>query len=170
MPPRSHGTGQFRRDQLRRCPPSVILEDGVLIFHPENVSLDEDVYVGHNAILKGYHRNALSIGRGSWIGQGAFLHAAGGVTVGEDVGVGPHACIITSVHGEPGRDRPIMAGALEFAPVVLGDGCDVGLNATILPGVTVGKGAQIGAGAVVTSDVPDFAVVAGNPARLLRTR
>jgi acetyltransferase-like isoleucine patch superfamily enzyme len=170
MAPRSHGTGQFTRAQLKRCPPSVILEPGVLIFHPENVSLDEDVYVGHGAILKGYYKNELIIGRGSWIGQGAFLHSAGGITVGEDVGIGPHACIITSVHGEPGREKPIMAGALELAPVRLDDGCDVGINATILPGVRVGRGAQIGAGAVVVSDVPDFAVVAGNPARLLRTR
>jgi acetyltransferase-like isoleucine patch superfamily enzyme len=63
-----------------------------------------------------------------------------------------------------------MAGALEFAPVLLDDGCDIGIGAVILPGITVGKGAQVGAGAVVTADVPPYAVVAGNPARLLRTR
>jgi acetyltransferase-like isoleucine patch superfamily enzyme len=170
MPPRSHGTGQFTRAQLKRCAATVVIEPGVLVFHPENVSLDEDVYVGHGAMLKGYFKNELVIGRGSWIGQSAFLHAAGGITVGSDVGIGPHACILTSVHGDPGRAHPIMSGALEFAPVVLGDGCDVGINATILPGVTVGRGAQIGAGAVVTSDVPEFAVVAGNPARVLRLR
>jgi acetyltransferase-like isoleucine patch superfamily enzyme len=63
-----------------------------------------------------------------------------------------------------------MSGTLELAAVCLGDGCDVGINATILPGVTVGRGAQIGAGAVVVHDVPDFAVVVGNPARVLRLR
>jgi acetyltransferase-like isoleucine patch superfamily enzyme len=170
MPPRSHGTGQFDRAALRRCPASVIVEPGALVFHPENVSLDEDVYVGHYAILKGYHRNELVIGRGAWIGQAAFLHAAGGIRIGEEAGIGPHVCVLTSVHAEAGRARPVMAGALELAPVVLDDGCDIGVGAIILPGVTVGKGAQVGAGAVVTADVPAYAVVAGNPARVLRMR
>jgi acetyltransferase-like isoleucine patch superfamily enzyme len=170
MPPRSHGTGEVDRRALRRCPASVVIELGALVFHPENVSLDEDVYVGHYAILKGYYRNELVVGRGAWIGQAAFLHAAGGIVVGADVGIGPHVCILTSTHGEPGRALPIMKGALEFAPVVLEDGCDVGVGALILPGVTVGKGAQVGAGAVVTADVPAYAVVAGNPARVLRSR
>ena len=168
--PSSHGSGQFTRDQLRRCPESVVLEPGALIFHPENVSLDEDVYVGHYAILKGYHQNELRIGRGAWIGQAAFLHAAGGITVGAGVGIGPHVCILTSTHADPGRALPIMKGALEFAPVTLGDGCDLGIGSIVLPGVTVGRGAQVGAGAVVTRDVPDYAVVAGNPARILRHR
>jgi acetyltransferase-like isoleucine patch superfamily enzyme len=169
---RSHGTGAFTRASLRRCPDSVVLEPGVLVFHPENVSLDEDVYVGHYAILKGYHQNLLQIGAASWIGQAAFLHSAGGLTVGRRVGIGPHVCILTSTHADPGRDHnmAIMDGALEFAPVTLEDGCDVGTGAIVLPGVTVGKGAQIGAGAVVTHDVPPFAVVAGNPARVLRQR
>jgi acetyltransferase-like isoleucine patch superfamily enzyme len=170
MAPRSHGTGEFTRAELRACPPSVVLEPGVLIFHPENVSLGEEVYVGHHAILKGYHRNELRIGDGTWIGQAAFLHAAGGITVGRRVGIAPHVCILTSVHREPGRERPILDGELELEPVVLEDGCDIGINATILPGVTVGQGAQIGAGAVVTRDVPPFAIVAGNPARVLRYR
>jgi acetyltransferase-like isoleucine patch superfamily enzyme len=167
---RTHGTGQFTREQLRRCPDSVILEPGVLVFHPENVSLDEDVYVGHQAILKGYFQNELRVGAGSWIGQAAFLHAAGGLTVGRRVGIAPHVCILTSIHADPGRDVPIMDGALEFAAVTLEDGCDIGINATILPGVRVGQGAQVGAGAVVTRDVPPHAVVAGNPARILRQR
>ena len=168
--PSSHGTGAFERSQLRRCPDSVVIEPGALVFHPENVSLDEDVYVGHYAILKGYFKNELRVGAGSWIGQAAFLHAAGGITVGARVGIGPQVKILTSTHADPGRDKPIMDGAIELAPVVLEDGCDVGIGAIILPGVTVGKGAQIGAGAVVTHDVPAYAVVAGNPAKLLRHR
>jgi acetyltransferase-like isoleucine patch superfamily enzyme len=170
MPPRSHGTGAIDRAAMKRCPASVVIEPGALVFHPENVSLDEDVYVGHLAILKGYYKNELVVGRGTWIGQAAFLHAAGGIRIGEDVGIGPHVCILTSTHGEPGRDLPIMKGALEFAPVVLEDGCDIGVGAVILHGVTIGRGAQVGAGAVVTADVAPLSVVAGNPARVLRTR
>jgi acetyltransferase-like isoleucine patch superfamily enzyme len=155
---------------MRRCPDSVVLEPGALVFHPENVSLGDRVYVGHYAILKGYYQNALVIGDGSWIGQGAFLHAAGGITIGADVGIGPHVCLLTSTHRDPGRQHPIMEGELTFAPIVIEDGADLGVGAIVLPGVTIGRGAQVGAGAVVTESVPAHAIVAGSPARLLRVR
>ncbi len=169
-PPRSHGSGEVNRADLRRCPASVVVEPGALVFHPENVSLGEAVYVGHYAILKAYYKNELTVGDRVWIGQAAFLHAAGGITIGEDVGIGPYVKILTSTHADPGRERPIMDGALELGAVVIEAGADLGIGAIILPGVTVGRGAQVGAGAVVTSDVPPYAVVAGNPARVLRTR
>ena len=169
-PPRSHGTGEVDRALLGRCGKDVIIEAGALIFHPENVFLGDSVYVGHYAILKGYYSNRMEIGDGTWIGQGAFLHSAGGLTIGRTVGIGPHVLVLTSTHAETPRPRPIMAGPIEFAPVFLGDGCDLGVGAIVLPGVTIGEGAQVGAGAVVTRDVPPFAVVAGNPARVIRQR
>jgi len=167
---RTHGTGQFSRGDFRNCPETVVFEAGALVFHPENIWIDDNVYVGHHAILKGYFKNEMRIGAGTWIGQAAFFHSAGGITVGKDVGVGPHVCILTSTHRDPGRALPIMAGELECAAVVLQDGCDIGVGAVILPGVTIGRGAQVGAGAIVTKDVPEYAVVAGNPARILRHR
>jgi acetyltransferase-like isoleucine patch superfamily enzyme len=98
------------------------------------------------------------------------LHAGGGIRIGTRVGIGPNVSILTSSHTDPGRSEPIMAGALAFAPVEIGDGSDLGVGAVILPGVRIGRGVQVGAGAVVTHDVADFAVVAGNPARVLRMR
>jgi acetyltransferase-like isoleucine patch superfamily enzyme len=168
---RTHGTGQVSIAELAGCGEGTVFEPGALVFHPENVELGRDVYVGHGAILKGYHRNRLVIGDGSWIGQLAFLHAAGGLPVGRRVGVGPGARVLTSRHAMPvDRQAPIMDGALEFAPVVLEDGCDLGVGAIVLPGVTVGRGAQIGAGAVVTRDVPALAIAAGVPARVMGSR
>ncbi len=164
-------------DALARCGDGVVFEPGALVFHPENVEIGDDVYIGHYAILKGYFQNKLRIGSGSWIGQHAFLHAAGGIDIGRAVGLGPGAKIFTSSHDlGPVRDGrrvgqdPIMAGALSFAPVVLEDGCDIGVGAIVMPGVTVGTGAQVAAGAVVTRDVPPGAIVAGVPARLADTR
>ncbi len=168
--PQSHGTGAFFAADLKRCPDSVVWEPGALVFHPEHVSLGERVYVGHYAILKAYYQNQMIIGDDCWIGQGAFLHSAGGLVLGQRVGVGPNVTILTSKHTDPGRDRPIMDGALELAAVEIGDGSDIGAGAVILPGVRLGKGVQVGAGAVVTKDVPDYSVVAGNPARVLRAR
>lgn len=168
---RSHGSGVVDPTELAGCGANVVFEPGALVFHPENVEIGDEVYVGHYAILKGYYRNRLVIGAGSWIGQMAFLHAAGGIEIGARVGVGPGAMVITSSHAlPPSIDTPIMDGAIETAPVVLEDGCDVGVRAVILPGVRVGRGAQVGAGAVVTADVPAGAVVAGSPARVLRHR
>ncbi len=65
---------------------------------------------------------------------------------------------------------PVYFSSLEFAEVVLEDGCDIGAGAIILHGVRVGEGAIIGAGAVVTRDVPDYEIWAGVPARKIRER
>lgn len=168
---RSHGSGAFTPAALARCGKDVCFEPGVLVFHPEHIEIGDDVYVGHQTILKGYHQNRLIVGARSWIGQQCFLHAAGGITIGVRVGIGPGVKILTSTHALPADPAtPIMDGALTFAPVVLEDGCDIGVGAVILPGVTIGRGAQIGAGAVVTKDVPAGAIAAGVPARVIGNR
>lgn len=147
-----------------------MFEPEVLIFHPENVHLGRAVYVGHRAILKGYHDGVMRIGDGTWIGQQCFFHSAGGITLGRDVGIGPAVKILTSTHTEAGRAVPILRAPIERAPVVIEDDADVGVGAIILPGVRIGRGAQVGAGAVVTEDVPDYAIVVGVPAKVLRFR
>ena len=65
---------------------------------------------------------------------------------------------------------PIIATPLTIEPVVIGFGADIGTNATILPGVHVGAHSIVGAGAVVTTDVSEYSVVAGVPARVIRYR
>lgn len=167
---RSHGSGLFQPKDLAGIGPDCVFETGALIFHPENVFLGRNVYVGHYAILKGYYKNKLEIGDESWIGQQAFLHAAGGLFIGSQVGIGPGVKVLTSAHTEAGRETPIFNAPVAFAPVVIEDGADIGANAVILPGVTIGKGAQIGAGAVVTRDIPAYTIATGSPARVQRAR
>jgi acetyltransferase-like isoleucine patch superfamily enzyme len=166
----SHGSGEFKPDQFRALGRNVIFEPGVLVFHPENISIGDNVYVGHQAILKGYHENLMEIGSDTWIGQQAFLHSAGNLRIGRAVGIGPGVKILTSEHEDPGIELPYMEGPLRMEPVVIGDGSDLGAGSIILGGVTLGKGVVVGAGSVVTSDVPDYAVVAGVPATRLRWR
>lgn len=166
----SHGSGLFTLDQLARLGRGVVFEPGVLVFHPEQIEIGDDVYIGHQTILKGYYKNRLQIGNGVWIGQQCFLHSAGGLVIGDHVGIGPAVKIITSYHAEEGHGKPILHSRIEFAPVVIEAASDIGVGAVILPGVTIGRGAQIGAGAVVTADVPPYAVAVGVPARVLRLR
>jgi len=165
----SHGTGQFVPDDLKHLGENVILENGVLIFHPETISIMDNVYIGHDTILKGYYNNKLTIGINTWIGQQCFFHCAGGLEIGKAVGIGPKVCILTSQHRPEGKkDCPVLFSPLEFKKVILKDGCDVGAASTILPGVTIGKGAIIAAGAVVTSDVPDHEIWGGVPAKKIK--
>jgi acetyltransferase-like isoleucine patch superfamily enzyme len=82
-----------------------------------------------------------------------------GIVVEDDVFIGPGAGFTNDLYP---RSRQYPA---EFPKTVLRQGCTIGANATLLPAITIGRWAIIGAGAVVTRDVPDHALVAGNPAR-----
>lgn len=166
----THGNGQIEKDQFRRLGSNVIFEAGVLVFQPAAISLGENVYIGHYTILKGYHKNEMVIGSDVWIGQQCYFHSAGGLIIGSRVGVGPGVRVITSYHREEGWSTPILDSAIEFAPVSIGDDCDIGVSAVILPNVTIGRGVQIGAGAVVTTDIPEFTVAVGVPAKVIRRR
>jgi acetyltransferase-like isoleucine patch superfamily enzyme len=168
--PRSHGSGEFNVDEFRHLGQGVVFEPAVLVFHPENIEIYDRVYVGHQTILKGYYKNSMILGAGTWIGQQCFFHAAGGLVLGENVGVGPGVKIITSYHVEAGVDVPILHSPVEFEAVIVGDGCDLGVGSVLLPGTRLGRGVQVGAGAVVKGEFPDFCVVAGVPARVLRMR
>ena len=167
---RSHGSGEFRAEDLAACGSDCVFEKDVLVFHPDRVFLGRNVYVGHQTILKGYHKNEMRIGDQTWIGQQCFFHSAGGIRIGERVGIGPQVRILTSTHAEAGRSTPILFSPIETAPVVIEDDADIGIGSILLPGVTIGRGAQVGAGSVVTHDVAPYAVVAGIPARFLRER
>ena len=166
----THGSGLYNDNSFRILGEGVIIEDGVLVFHPENITIHNYVYIGHQTILKGYYKDEMIIGEGCWIGQQCFLHSAGGITIGKAVGIGPGVKIITSVHEDLQNNLPLIHQKLRFGQVVIGDGADIGTGAIILPGVTIGEGAIIGAGSVVSNDIEPYSVYAGVPARFLRFR
>jgi acetyltransferase-like isoleucine patch superfamily enzyme len=168
---RTHGDGKYSLSEFKHIGEEVIIENGVKVFNPENITIGNNVYLGHNCYIKGYFKNEMKIDDHTWIGQETFLHSAGGLTIGKAVGIGPYVKIFTSEHKDDGNlDKPIIFNELEFKPVILKDGCDIGYGSIILPGVTVGEGAIVGAGSVVTKNIPDFEIWAGVPAKLLRKR
>jgi acetyltransferase-like isoleucine patch superfamily enzyme len=109
------------------------------------------------------------IGNHVWIGPQSYFDARD-LVIEEYVGWGPGAKILGSTHTGFPTDVPIVQTDLEILPVRIEAWADIGTNAVVLPGVTVGRGSIVGAGAVVTEDVPPFTVVAGVPARVLRRR
>lgn len=108
----------------------------------------------------------IAVGADSFINYDVFIDTSAPVTIGERVAIGPRVTIITGTHDIGGPER--RRGESTAAPVVVEDGAWVGASSTILPGVTVGRGAIVGAGAVVTADVEPHTVVAGVPARVVR--
>jgi acetyltransferase-like isoleucine patch superfamily enzyme len=106
----------------------------------------------------------LTIGDRVFINQGATVTAALSIEIGDDTRIGDFAAIYDSDH------HPVEQGAeVRRAPVTIGRNVWIARAATVLPGVTIGDHAVVAAGAVVTEDVPARALVAGNPARVIRT-
>jgi len=142
---------------------------GVLVLHPQTFEIGDAVFIGNQTFLQGRHDGHCAIGAHTWIGPHSYFDCRD-LEVGEFVGWGPGAKVLGSEHTGDPVDVPIIQTDLVIKPVRVGKWADIGVNAVLLPGVTVGVGAIVGAGAVVTHDVPDYAIVAGVPAKLLRYR
>lgn len=110
--------------------------------------------------------NHIEIGQNSFINFGVAMIDVGKIIIGNHVLIGPNTGIYTAIHP---TDPEIRAKGIQKArPIVIEDKVWIGGSVTILPGVRIGYGAIIGAGSVVTKDVPSMNIVAGNPAKLIR--
>ena len=106
----------------------------------------------------------IRIGKGVFINTGAMFTDLGGITLEDNVLIGPRANIISVNHPvNPAQRRGVI-----LSPVVIRKNAWIGANATILPGVTVGENAIVAAGAVVSKDVPANTIVGGVPAKIIR--
>ena len=111
----------------------------------------------------------LHIGDNSGIGQDCKL--IGRIVIGKDVMMGPNCIMRTYSHAHNRINIPMNQQGFEAERVMyIGDDVWIGTNVIILPGVSVGSHCIIGAGAIVTKDVPDYAIVGGNPAKIIRMR
>jgi acetyltransferase-like isoleucine patch superfamily enzyme len=142
---------------------------GVGFKHLETFEVGDAVFIGAQAYLQGRFDGYCRIGDHVWIGPQSYFDARA-LVLEDYVGWGPGARVLGSEHTGLPAGVPIVQTDLRIAPVVVRRGADIGTGAVLLPGVTVGENAIVGAGAVVVEDVPDNAVVAGVPARFLRFR
>lgn len=142
---------------------------------PHLVCVGRDVVVGEQAWInaKDDRRDGvptLTIGDGSYIGRGVQINAWQSVRIGSNVLIADRVFISDADHNFRDPATPIkLQGDAFLGPVVLEDGCWIGIGAVIMPGVSIGRNSVVAANAVVTRSVPPFSVVGGIPARAIAT-
>jgi acetyltransferase-like isoleucine patch superfamily enzyme len=131
-----------------------------------DVSLDDGVTI----VISGPRRpGKVRIGAGTYVNRFTVFDAHQQLHIGERVMIGPHCYFTDADHGTR-AGASVQSQPMRIAPLVVEDGAWIGAHAVLLAGVRIGRGAVVGAGAVVTHDVPAGAIVTGVPARVQRYR
>ena len=153
----------------------VYLDQGVYLHAClQGIEIGSDTLVMHGAILHVYNFRSLphagiKIGSNSLIGEYTVIRGQGGVQIGDRVYTSPFTQILAVNHVFNDPTRPFIEQGITAEGIIIEDDVWLGAGAIVTDGVRIGKGAVIGAGAVVTKDVPAHTVVAGVPARPLKT-
>ncbi len=156
---------------------SLLLGDGVMLdgMSLEGITLGDNVTVARGAVLGCTGVLArpgvgIRVGDRCGIGDHCYFSGQGGIEVGSDVLFGPSVRIFSENHRFDNSELPIRQQGEVRAPVVIEGDCWIGADVTIVGGVRIGRGSVVAAGAVVTRDVLPHSVVAGVPARFVRSR
>jgi acetyltransferase-like isoleucine patch superfamily enzyme len=112
----------------------------------------------------------VSIGSNCNLAPGAFITGGGGVCIGDWVGFGPDVKVWSMNHRFDDPDRPWLLQGWDEKPVAIEDDVWLGANVFVMPGVTIGRGAIVSAGSVVNKSIPSYAIVVGNPGRVVGWR
>jgi len=171
----------------------VVFGQGVVLRHPHKIRLADGVTLDDLVVLdaKGSSNRGIEVGRGAFLGRGTILSCKDGdITLGDHanlgfhceifsgstVTVGAHALFAAQVylvgggHAFEASDAAVIEQPRTSHGILLGDNVWLGAGAKVLDGVRIGKDVVVGAGAVVNGDLPDGAIAAGVPARVLRSR
>jgi acetyltransferase-like isoleucine patch superfamily enzyme len=153
----------------------VYLDQGTYLHAcPHGIEIGADTIVMHGAILHVYNfrdlpHAGIKIGRNSLIGEYSVIRGQGGVTIGDRVYTSPFTQIVAVNHVYDDPRRPFVEQGITAEGIIIEDDVWLGSGAVVTDGVRIGQGAVVAAGAVVTKDVPPHTVVAGVPARIVKT-
>ena len=115
-------------------------------------------------------RDKLKIGSNSYWGTGTFINAYGGVEIGDNVLIAPYCFIHSANHNFEDVTLPIAKQGHRKGKVIIESDCWIGAHSIILPNTRIGKGTVIGAGSVVTKNIPPYSVAMGNPCKVKYSR
>ena len=153
-------------------PETTIMEPQSVIYVGERgrLKLDEMFIIYPNASIR-IDQGWLDVGREVSFGPGVHLYEPrAGITIGNHVMIAGGTVICGVNHGQAELDQPMRHQTAQAEPITIGNNVWIGMNCSILPGVSIGEGAIIGAGSVVTNDVPANSINFGVPCRTIRLR
>ena len=169
----------FERDVRWQVPSRVFLGQRVMVgegcFVDANsldsrIELMDDVWLSRGCYLVAGPGMEITIGPKTYIGHRSLFYGHGGIQIGRDVLMANDVQLICGNHTFARRDLPIRAQPTEERPIIIEDDVWLGASAIVLGGVTVGQGAVVGAGAVVTHSLPPYSIARGVPARIVGQR
>lgn len=189
--------GFFLRFRFRSCGKKLFVGKNVEILFPKQIRVGSNVSLGDYSYLNGLSEEGMFIGNhvrirervwiqatslldrpgkglvvgdNTYIGPGSMLGAGGGIRIGRNVILGASVDLLAEDHDFSDADRPIFEQGVTRKGIVLEDDVWIGNRAIVLDGVRIGQGAVLGAGSVLTKDLPSYSIAVGNPARVVGHR
>lgn len=175
-----HAYQLYKLRELCFCGNRVRIIPKITLINPRFISIGDDCSLGPNCRIEAWDEYngesfcpTIEIGNRVSITGACHLGAIDKLCIGEDCLLGSNVVILDHDHGTTSIQDLEIAPSLRTlyskGPVLIGEKCWIGENAVILPGVTIGSNSVIGANAVVAKSCPPFSVIAGNPAKIIRS-
>ncbi len=167
------------REEFNSCGKDCFFGGFSMLQGAQYINLGSNLYIGRDIVWEVYDKYMsqsfnpkINIGNGCSFGDGGHITCINKISIGDGVRIGRKVFITDNSHGAsersyldiPANKRPMISKG----PVIIEDNVWIGEMVCILPGVRIGKGSIIGANAVVTKDVPEYALVGGNPAKVIK--
>lgn len=160
--------GDYLMFPIRWCPGMIGIGLRYVVYRMLFKHLGRNVTILEGSYLSNV--SGIAVGDNTSIGFETIMDGSAPITIGCWVRMGPRGVMITTRHNFERRDRLIKEQGNSSGPITIGDDVWLGAGVMIMPNVTIGTGAVIGAGSIVTKDVPEYAIAVGNPARVVKTR